>query len=136
MLSDVFDGHVAVEANYCQRDGSELRFSFTPRAYPVDRFDVPRPARMRKILDQLDNHVDANGRALFDNYWVVVPSVTYNNGRDTYEFRDNEKMYRFYDYWEYAAALDKYLVENGQIFPVLLGEQVSRKACYFISYWA
>jgi len=137
MLSDVFDGRVVVEANYLQKDGSELRLSFSPRAYPVDRFDVARPSRVKKILDTLDNHVDANGHALFDNYWVVVPGITYQSGaRDTYEFRDTEKVYRFYEYWEYAKALDRYLVETGQIFPVLLGEHVSRKACYFISYWA
>lgn len=131
------DHHVRVEANYKQRNGNRLRIGFSPRAYPVDRFVAARPARVRKLLDKLDAHVDGNGRALFDNYWIIVPSVTVNSrSADQYEFRGSDGVVKFNDYWEYAKALDRFLVETGQIFPVILGEHVSRKACYFIGYWA
>ena len=136
MLSDVFDKHVTLDTNYRQSNGTELKLVLTPRVYPIDRFGVTRPENVTKMLDALDSHVDANGNSLFDNYWVVVPGVTVNTGTsDTFQFSDNEQTYKFIDYWDYATALDLYLTQQGQIFPVLIGELVNRRSCYFLGYY-
>jgi hypothetical protein len=136
MLSDVFDRHVTLDTNYRQSDGGELKLVLTPRVYPLERFGATRSPTVQKLIATLEAHPDTNGHPLFDNYWVIVPSVTVNTAAcDTWQFSDNEQTYKFLDYWQYATAVDRYLVQQGQIFPVILGENVSRKACYFVAYW-
>lgn len=136
-LSDVYGSHVRVEVNYRQ-DGAERMLSYTPRAYPLHEFDLPRPPRTQQIIDAVESHIDANGSPIFDNFWVVVPSVTVNTdtNKDHYGFRGDNGVMNFFEYWQYAKALDTYLVTTGQAFPIILGEHVNNKACYFVGYWA
>ena len=136
MLVDVSDKHVVLDANYRQANGQELKLILTPRVYPIEKFMAMKPAGVAKMLEALDSHVDANGHPLFDNYWVVVPGVTVNTGScDTWQFSDNKQTYKFIEYWDYATALDQYLIKEGQLFGILLGEQINTRACYFINYF-
>ena len=137
-LADIFDRHVLIEANYLQESGGRSPvLSYAPAAYPVAHFPAKKPARVVRILATLDNHPDMDGCPMFDNIWVIVPSVVATPGySDYYEFHDGERCNKYYDYWDFRRHLDTYLVETQQVFPILLGELRSLKKCYFVGYWA
>lgn len=136
-VSDVFDRHVQLDVHYQQSDGQDKMFTLQPRAYPLPLFTVRRPERVKKIIEAVESHADTGGYALFDNLWIIVPSVIGNNGHNDYfQFHDGKQAHKFYDLSEYSLALDRHLVESGQLFPVILGENTSKKRSYFISYWA
>lgn len=139
VLEDIYDdGYIRVESHSPSRHkASHINLTYTPRAYPLDNFNVPRPKNVTHIIQSLESHADTNGCPLFDNFWVLVPTVTASvNSKEQYEFYIDGKLQSFYDYWDYAIALDRYLIETGQIFPVILGEHINNKACYFVGYWA
>jgi hypothetical protein len=89
---------------------------------------------MLELVDHLDSFPDMNGKSLFDNLIVLVPSVKLHDYNGTYFIRDLKGNILGFDRQEDAAAfLDKGLIESGLVHPVLLGERDSM--CYFICYW-
>lgn len=110
-------------------DGS---YHYEVRAYPVHQ--IPAPESMLELVDHLDNFPDMNGKSLFDNLIVLVPSVRLHDYNGTYFIRDLKGNTLGFDRQEAAATfLDKTLIENSLVQPVLLGERDS--ICYFICYW-
>jgi len=137
LLTDVYERHIQVEANYPQTGSSVISLTYAPRAYPLCHFTAEMPERASRLIEAVESHPDAAGGPLFDNLWVIVPSVHVNPKKgDHYEFFDGATHRKYYEYWEYCKALDTYLVETQQVFPLLLGEQVMLKKCYFLGYWA
>jgi hypothetical protein len=137
-LSDIFDRHIRIEASYPQEGGGKVpAISYAPTAYPISHFSAKRPPRVTHILESLDNHPDADGCPMFDNLWVIVPSVVSTPAHsDQYEFHDGDRCHKYYDYWEFRQNLDTYFVETQQVFPIILGELRNLKKCYFVGYWA
>jgi len=136
-LCDVFDGHVHVETNYPQTS-RDIQLSYSPRAYPWHNWvsNMKSLDGIKSVFEQLESHPDTNGYPLFDNLWVLVPSVSFaRKSTDDFRFFDGKRVHKFFDYWSYARELDKFLVETRQIFPLVVGEVVSLKKCYFIGYW-
>ncbi len=136
LLADMYDRHITVEAVHPQ-DSSRLHFSYAPRAYPLYSFPATQPTFVRSVISRTESHVDANGKPLFDQYWLIVPGINISSSSmDTYRLNDGNKTRTFNYYEQYQDALNKYLIETRQIFPILLGENVTKKQSYFLCYWA
>lgn len=128
-----------------QPDDSELPSVFIPRSlngdyeyearvYPVCQMFSTASEEMVKLIDHFDNFPDINGKVLFDDLLVLVPSVKLYGYSGTYFIKDKKGNILGFDSEQEAAAfLDKKLIESGSVYPVLLGERDSM--CYFISYW-
>lgn len=83
---------------------------YEARAYPLHDMLCTASEELLKIIHTLDNFPEANGKAIFDNFIVLVPTLNYTDGE-----------------------LDRMRVQNGYIHPILLGEKDSK--CFFISEW-
>lgn len=112
-----------------------LLFDYRPQAYPLAHIDVPCPPRVKEVLDSLESHVDMDGNPIFDHYWLVVPSIAISeNDNSESQFCHEGVIYRFKE--GFREVFDKYLILTDQVFPILMGEHVSNRACYFICFWA
>ena len=108
-------------------------YHYEPRSYPVHKMSVSED--MSRLVDHLDSFPDMNGKALFDDLIVLVPSVKLNAYNGTYFIKDlNGNILGFDNQEEAAIFLDKVLIEHGFIQPILLGERDGM--CYFLCYWS
>ncbi len=109
-------------------------FNYQARMYPLSSFTLP--TNLQKVIDSTENLNSLNDCAFFDYYWVLVPSL----GIDT------TLIQRQKDHWticekgvetiytnpsDAAFALDKYLVTEGAVAPIVIGERDGK--CYFVS---
>lgn len=109
-------------------------YYYEPRAYPVHQLLVNASDAMLKVVEHLDNFPDMNGRPLFDDLLVLVPSVKLQSVNGTYFVKDHAgNILGFNSEEEAALFLDKTLMDNGFVHPVLLGERDGM--CYFTCYW-
>ncbi len=98
-------------------------FEYAVRLYPLHMLDIPKD--MSNIKTHLDNFPEIGGKALFDDFVVLLPTV-----RLIGDYIVNNKNF---DCEEDALKyIDLYLMNNG-IIPVLLGERDNK--FYFIAYW-
>jgi len=112
-------------------DGS---YHYEARAYPVHQMLPNASETMLDLVDHLDNFPDMNGKALFDDLIVLVPSVKLQDHNGTYFIKDLKGNILGFDSQEEAAIfLDTALITSGFANPVLLGERDSM--CYWICYW-
>jgi hypothetical protein len=96
--------------NVCPTHMDEKYF-YHPRAYPLSHgggLFQESSARMKGVIQVLDNFPAAGNKPIFDTYWILVPGI------------ENQE----YDY--------KMLFFN-LATPVLLGEKDGK--CFFICYW-
>jgi hypothetical protein len=84
---------------------------YEARAYPLHDMIYIASKELLKLVHDLDNFPEANGKAIFDNFIVLVPSSGYTGVENS----------------------DRMFIEDGYIIPVLLGEKDSK--CFFISDW-
>jgi hypothetical protein len=96
------------EFSEIRRDGDQ-RAIYKPRVYPYREFSPP--TIIGELVERLESF--CGGKAIFDHYVLVVPTVEC----------PNKEM-----------DLDHFLVETKSVLPVLLGEVDGK--CYFICYWA
>jgi hypothetical protein len=103
-------------------DGNNL---YAPRIYSHISWWDEAPDRTKEIIDFLEMFPELGGRPVFDNYWVVVPGVD----RNDVEIHGMNQQ----DLVRTHAELDKHLVRQKNITPILLGERDGE--LYFICYW-
>lgn len=115
----------------------EKNLLYCPRAYPLHAFPSKITPYVKDLIDGLEHHAAVNNKPIFDNYWVIAPSVCWmTNGSDgTYEFHDGVTSRKYDSSEKYFLASDKYLTDSKQSHPIILGENITTKNCYFISYW-
>jgi hypothetical protein len=111
---------------------------YEPKVYPLHDMWGIATDNVRKIVEHLEAFPEACGKAIFDNYLVVVPGVSYPivpaEHNDEYCFRNRSGQVQHYKSREDACqSLDCILVHEKLLCPVLVGEKDGR--CYFISYW-
>ena len=93
------------------------------------------PPRMKELVEFLESFPEASGHPLFDHYRVLVPGLDYpniNQAKPAYRKASGEAV----EFMNAEAAqydFDRYLVENGHVPAILLGERDGDH--YFISYW-
>ena len=108
-------------------------YEYEARLYPVHKLYLTASEEMIRVLDLLDNFPDMNGRVLFDNLLLLMPSVKLHDYNGTYFVKDKKgNILGFNTEQDAALCLDKILLANGSI-PVLLGERDGM--CYFLCYW-
>ncbi len=109
-------------------------YEYEARLYPLHYFYSTASEEMIRVLDLLDNFPDMNGRPLFDNLLLLMPSVKLYDYNGTYFIKDkNGNILGFHAEQDAALCLDKILLADG-LMPVLLGERDGMT--YFICYWS
>lgn len=105
------------------------------RAYPLHAWKGKVGGHAVGVVEQLESFGPLGGRAAFDHFWVVVPTIettslpmTYGN---YYCFADDDRIRCFRGQEEMVVALDAHLADAGLIRPVLLGETDGK--CYFVT---
>jgi hypothetical protein len=106
-------------------------FVYKPRVYPLDLFGHNLP----KTINYLENFPLVGCKPIFDNFWVVVPTIDFPkkaNGKWCF-LDDNGESKAFMSYDKAKLEFDLMLVKNGYLNPILLGEKDGKS--YFITYW-
>lgn len=79
---------------------------YKPKAFPYYQLQAMAPTHVKEIIAHLEKFPDIGGKAAFDHFVVLVPSVKSSHS--------------------HAILL-------GEVTPILLGEKDGK--CYFICYW-
>jgi len=118
---------------YSKEYTPDQTLEFNPRSYTFNELASVAPEKVVKIIDRLEAFPDFNGKALFDHYRVLVPTVNFpNRGQSSCSVViDGETKVGTYN--EVSKILDKELIVRGYLNPILLGEK--NENCYFIGYW-
>lgn len=126
-------GRVVVNRNQISIPVSDdKQFLYLPRTYPLPKYPAALSEKTKEIIAKLEAHPDSAGKPLFDMYWAVVPGIGVKGSRPS--FFDGHARRTFDSSSEMYSELDRILIENGDIVPILLGENVIEHKCYFISY--
>lgn len=115
-------------------------FNFCARIYPVFNPVVEKivPEEIFNIIDNLDNFHDYGNLPLFDNYFLVVPSISidrnfYNNDSKRYFVKDEEMLLKsFGTNQDVEIFLDFSLMKQKMVNPILVGQKDDFKypICY------
>lgn len=117
-------------------------FTFKPRAYPIHEFKVEKPKHVQESLAAVEAHPDMGGKAMFDQFWVIVPGFALAPEMHEYSMFSGKvwviaKPDKTAEIYQSAAdaekALDFRLTAEGCLRPVILGEKDGK--CYFLTYW-
>lgn len=107
---------------------------YEPVIYPLSDFESQMTANMRSVVDTLDSFHDAGGKAIFDFYGLVVPSVKIPYHEGFFGFKGSCGTQRLHqDYLGCKSDFDKIMVESFAFRPILVAEKDHK--CYFITYW-
>lgn len=114
---------------------------YSPTAAPISEVWDLAPQSLRDVIDHLEAFPEASDRPIFDHYVVIVPGVDYPSKPNeitedevAFGFTDpNAGVKKFATQEECASELNKVLIKNGTVRPVLLGERDGN--CYFVCYW-
>lgn len=120
------------------KDEVELQdsyFVYQPRAYPLVRFSAEQTDSVKYMVTILDCHPEMNNKPLFDHLWVVVPGIQYSHQNNAWRAKIDGETKEFFNEWTFYTYLDAYLTDKKVITPIILGENIIEKKCYFIGYW-
>jgi hypothetical protein len=113
-------------------------FAFKPRAYPLHEFAVEWPQHVKDVIEVVEAHPDMLGKAIFDQFWVIVPGIALSPEMHHYAQKwwvvrtgDTAELYLAQEHAE--RALDFHLTRAGCLYPVLVGEKDGK--CHFLTYW-
>lgn len=105
------------------------------RAYPLHQYPGEVSGHAAKVLEHLEAFPETGGRAAFDHFWALVPSIQteslpFNYGGH-YAICDKDDLVCYRRVEELHTALDAMLIRQGVVHSVLLGETDGK--CYFVS---
>jgi hypothetical protein len=146
LTSRMTSSHITVP----QRFFGEYRFStddrltayrYAARVYPAYELADEFKSDASSIIDKLEAFPECAGKAIFDHYMVVVPSIhcNFNSevdrlGSKEYYFFDKEgKRISAFTIDDIQKKFDVSLIKSGYTIPVLLAEKDGK--CHFLSYW-
>lgn len=95
-------------------------------SYPIVKTDN---TKMSKVLENLDNFKEINGKPMFDHYVIVMPTLQVSEGHGDCIVDDQVVKLSNKEHSE----IDRVLVERNRVTPLLLGERESKM--YLISLW-
>lgn len=111
-------------------------YEYEPRVYSLNKLWHLASDEIKHLINHLEEFPEANGKAIFDNYAVLVPGPFYPRTASEGQFtiRDCDGIHLVYDTRESAIhSLDSIMLKNNIIPAVLLGEKDGK--CFFISFW-
>jgi len=123
---------VALTASPARREPPPV--AYEPRVYPLYELWDCAPPPVKEIITLTDNFPDADGRAIFDHYGVIVPGVNYPKEKDKRFVAEDGSVRTFDTLEEAKKALDVTLIKKRLFFPIVVGEKDGK--CYFICYFA
>lgn len=106
--------------------------NYEPRVYPLHKLIHIASDSVKRIIDHLEAFPAVGGRAIFDNYAVVVPGIAYPLDKHSINDIHGNKL-EYTNKEDARQALDMNLIEGRYVTPVLLGERDGK--CFFISYF-
>lgn len=109
--------------------GKSLNLEYEPRVYPLYKFWNKAPESVVKIIDYLEAFPKATGRAIFDNYAVIVPGPAMPANAKIFS-PDKQQIPSGDDPRE---SLDNLLIDQGLVTPILLGERDGK--CFFVCFF-
>lgn len=101
-------------------------YQYMPAAYPATELIISD--KMKSVLDHLDSFPEANNKAIFDHFVVVVPGVWATDPADPLL-----KGKSYSNTFSMKVSLDQALIQEQYVLPILLGEKDGK--CYFICFW-
>lgn len=123
---------------YMKKVYGRFFFAYQPRMYPICSVKDLVPDFIWRTIDQLEDFAELQGRAVFDNYHVIVPGVDldnnlfYNSTKQRYLFRNGGDLYDFDTKDKAYKFLDSHLIQNKMIYPIVVGQCDDKY--YFINY--
>jgi hypothetical protein len=96
---------------------------YSPRLYVAPAIKSI-PERMKKLMNHLDNFPEAGGKAIFDHFSILMPSLARHDESITGAASPTKNQ---------NQELDYKLIASGGYTPVLMGECDGRQ--YFLDYW-
>lgn len=108
-------------------------YLYEPRVYPLEIMRPLASESMLKVIDHMDCFPELNGKPLFDDFIILVPGVQLHNYGKYFIKDQKDNILGFDSHEEAALFLDRTLIKNGSITPILLGLRDSK--CYFICYF-
>lgn len=111
-------------------------YEYEPRVYSLNKLWCLASDEIKHLVDHLEAFPEANGKAIFDNYAVLVPGPFYprNATEGQFAIRDASGIHLVYDTREAAIfSLDSIMLKDNIVPSVLLGEKDGK--CFFVSFW-
>jgi hypothetical protein len=120
--------------DYCFQSGSDS-YTYEPRVYPLNQLWHLASSEIKCLIDHLEVFPEAGGKAIFDNYVVLVPGPlcpVNTNLEGKFAILDKDGIHLLYDSREESYfALDCILLRDNIVPGVLLGERDGK--CFFVS---
>lgn len=99
---------------------STSKCNYLPYVIPIKLLTCYMPARVSRIIDNLEVYEPIGGKCLFDDYFVMIPTLI----PEELIGSQNDILMR-----DFSLKL----IQSGKVIPVVIGEL--NGDCYFISYW-
>lgn len=114
---------------------SNIFWDYTPRIYPI--YDLFEAIDCKELYDLLERYPEANNKAIFDNYWVLVPSIDINSNQyyedNNYIFDENNEKIYYPNEKIRDRILDATLIKMGLLPYVIIGEKDGKSYFLYVS---
>lgn len=111
----------------------DIRLEYAPRIYPLSDFAELASTEVNNIIKYLDSFPKVGHKPIFDYFAVIVPGVNFPVATPYQVANKNGLIVEHADLQEAKYQLDKILIKEKYITPIIVGEKDGR--CYFISYF-
>jgi len=128
-----FDPNYHAVSPFVEKMRGISSFYYQPRVYPLHELWPFAPKKVIEMINHLEEFPEANGKAIFDHFGVIVPGIKLP-GNDPKFLDEKGNLRSFGDVEVARRQLDLYLIENHYFHPVIVGEKDGK--CYFLSYWS
>lgn len=114
----------------------QVDYVYEPRVYPLHELNDIASDGIKETIKILESFPDAGNKPIFDHFGVLVPGIQFPFFKDNlYSFIDENGIVNSYKNKDEASkALDRMLVKNGHLHPIIVGERDGK--CYFICYFS
>lgn len=129
-----------LNTRFAVNGSSTSNFHYQARMYPLPNFLTP-PSSVREIINKVESFSALGNNPFFDYLWVLVPSININHPFlrhhkevEEWSILNNKEEVLFSNSMEASMFLDKKLVENKIVYPIVIGERDGK--CYFLAMYS
>ncbi len=131
--------NMVLQTKFVPNNSSAVTFNYQPRMYPLSHFPVEMPDKAKSVLVKAEGFSGLGNNPFFDYFWVLVPSISLNHqclqkpNKDSWTLKLDGTTHVYKEQMDAAVSLDKKLVKDGYVVPVIIGERDGK--CYFLCMW-